>query len=116
MESRLLRDPRVHQNGFSKNIAPDQKIPAVPASRGLKMNGLRMYTRPAETEARGVMGVFYSRRGEGPYYLWRYEEKVGQWRGSRVSSGEFAPRELLMASWKIVPTALQTKLSEHYLD
>lgn len=116
MESRLLRDPHAHHNGFSKNVAADRESPAVPTSRGLKMNGLRMYTRPLETEPRSVVGVFYSRRGEGPYYLWRYEEKVGQWRGSRVSSGDFAPRELLMASWKIVPGALQTKLSEHYLD
>ena len=92
------------------------RITAVPAHTGFKMNGLRMYTKPVSMEVRNGPGVFYSRRGEGPYYLWRYEEKLGQWRGSRVQLTDFAPRELLMASWKIVPGALQTKLSEHYLD
>lgn len=89
---------------------------AAPTHTGFKMNGLRMYIRPVGAETRSGSGVFYSRRGDGPYYLWRFEEKLGQWRGSRVSSTDFAPRELLMASWKIVPSALQTKLGEHYLD
>jgi hypothetical protein len=89
---------------------------AAPAHTGFKMNGLRMYTKPVGAGTRGAPGVFYSRRGEGPYYLWRYEEELGQWRGSRVISTDFAPRELTMASWKIVPSALQTKLGEHYLD
>ena len=108
---------------FKTNLvktSPHDARPAVsiaaPAHTGFKMNGLRMYIKQVGTETSSGPGVFYSRRGEGPYYLWRYEEKVGQWRGSRVSSGDFAPRELLMASWKIVPSALQTKLSEHYLD
>jgi hypothetical protein len=81
-----------------------------------KMNGLRMYLRAAGAEPRTGPAVFYSRRGDGPYYQWRYEEKAGQWRGARVSAADFAPRELLMANWKNVPTALQTKLGEHYLD
>ena len=81
-----------------------------------KMNGLRMYLRSMGTEPRTAPTIFYSRRGDGPYYQWRYEETVGQWRGSRVSAAAFAPRELLMANWKIVPSALQTKLGEHYLD
>ena len=101
--------------------SPHDARPAVsiaPAAHtGFKMNGLRMYTRPpVGSETRGGPVVFYSRRGEGPYYLWRFEEKLGQWRGSRVNLTDFAPRELLMASWKIVPIALQTKLGEHYLD
>ena len=101
-------------------MSPQQASPAgitaAPARTGFRMNGLRMYIKPVSMEARNGPAVFYSRRGEGPYYLWRYEEKLGQWRGSRVHSTDFAPRELLMASWKIVPGALQTKLSEHYLD
>jgi hypothetical protein len=80
-----------------------------------KMNGLRMYLKSVD-KGRSAPPVFYSRRGDGPYYVWRYEEKLGQWRGSRVNPSEFAPRELLMANWKIVPSALQTKLGEHYLD
>jgi hypothetical protein len=88
---------------------------APPVQTGFKMNGLRMYTKPVAGTRNGPV-VFYSRRGEGPYYLWRFEEKLGNWRGSRVNLTDFAPRELLMASWKIVPSALQTKLGEHYLD
>ena len=99
--------------------SPHEARPALsvvqPSPGGFKMNGLRMYIKQAGT-ATTSPDVFYSRRGEGPYYLWRYEEKLGRWRGSRVNSTDFAPRELLMASWKIVPTALQAKLGEHYLD
>jgi hypothetical protein len=60
--------------------------------------------------------VFYSRRSDGPYYLWRYEEKVGQWRGSRVNTTDFALRNLTMTTWRIVPLTLQIKLGEHYLE
>ena len=80
------------------------------------MNGLRVYINTIVADTRNSDGVFYSRRGDGPYYLWRYEEKFGQWRGSRVLSADFAPRELTMARWKIVPMTLQDKLGEHYLE
>lgn len=80
------------------------------------MNGLRVYVNTIGAEPVNDPGVFYSRRGDGPYYLWRYEEKFGQWRGSRVLVADFAPRELTMARWKIVPITLQDKLSQHYLD
>ena len=116
MESKLLRDAPVRHYGFRQKIASVVSEPKLPASGGFKMNGLRMYIRPLTHEPPELVTVFYSRRGEGPYYLWRYEEKLGQWRGSRVASSDFAPRELLMASWKKVPSALQTKLGEHYLD
>jgi hypothetical protein len=116
MESKLLPEPRGRQYGFTKKVVVERDDQDGPTPGGFKMNGLRMYIRPLESEALGVISVFYSRRGEGPYYLWRFEEKLGQWRGSRVASGDFAPRELLMASWKKVPSALQTKLGEHYLD
>jgi hypothetical protein len=80
------------------------------------MNGLRVYINPAGDETLDEQSVFYSRRADGPYYLWRYEEQAGQWRGSRVHSSDFALKSLCMASWKIVPTALQARLVEHYLD
>lgn len=80
------------------------------------MNGLRVYTNPATEEIAIDDDVFYSRRGNGPYYRWRYEEKVGQWRVSRVIAKEFTPQKLSLASWKIVPEALQTRMGEHYLD
>jgi hypothetical protein len=80
------------------------------------MNGLRVYFNPIEPDATSGHRVFYSRRSDGPYYLWRYEEKLGQWRWSRVQASDFTPRELCMATWKIVPTTLQTKLGEHYAE
>src|SRR5467141_3943583 len=86
-----------HQQGRPAGISSS------PVRISFKMNGLRMYIKPLGPQTTGEPGVFYSRRGDGPYYLWQYEEKVGLWRGSRVTSTDFAPRELLMASWKIVP-------------
>lgn len=105
-------------HGF-RSTQPQVKPAGVSAPHlhgNFKMNGLRMYLRSVGTEPRTGPAVFYSRRGDGPYYQWRFEETVGQWRGSRVSASDFAPRELLMANWKIVPIALQAKLGEHYLD
>ena len=80
------------------------------------MNGLRVYVNTMGLNTLSGQGVFYSRRGAGPYYLWRFEEKLGQWRGSRVQATDFAPRDLSMARWKIVPMTLQDKLSQHYLE
>lgn len=80
------------------------------------MNGLRVYTNPATAQVAIDDNVFYSRRGNGPYYRWLYEEKVGQWRVSRVIAKDFTPQKLSMASWKVVPIALQTRMGEHYLD
>lgn len=80
------------------------------------MNGLRVYTNSISADTLHANRVFYSRRGDGPFYLWRYEERFGQWRGSRVLSADFAPRELTMARWKVVPMTLQEKLGEHYLE
>ena len=79
------------------------------------MNGLRVYINPANTSPIPAGNVFYSRRGDGPYYRW-LEEKAGQWRGARVIAADFRPHSLSMASWKTIPVALQTRLSEHYLD
>jgi len=80
------------------------------------MNGLRVYMKPDVVEAGDLQRVFYSRRGSGPYYCWLYEEKRGEWRVSRVISTDFVPNSLSTASWKAVPTALQCRMSEHYLD
>ncbi len=80
------------------------------------MNGLRLYIKPNLADPVGRQKVFYSRRGNGPYYRWLYEETLGQWRVSRVVSTDFAPQSLSMASWKAVPAALQSKLGEHYLE
>jgi len=82
----------------------------------MTMNGLRVYIKPNGTSPRNGQEVFYSRRGNGPYYRWLYEENAAQWRVSRVISADFTPQTLAMASWKAVPVALQTRLGEHYLE
>ena len=82
----------------------------------MTMNGLRVYIKPNGTELRNGSEVFYSRRGNGPFYRWLYEEKGAQWRVSRVIAADFTPQSLAMASWKAVPVALQTRLGEHYLE
>ena len=80
------------------------------------MNGLRIYINPPGTDARGEQQVFYSRRADGPYYSWRYDEQAGHWCGLRMHSSGFAPKTLCIASWQVVPTALKVRLGEHYLD
>lgn len=77
------------------------------------MKELRIYTNPAGAGA--VAGVFYSRRADGPYYRWHYEEDVGQWRVSRVRLSNLTLRVLNPANWQTVPTALQAVLNAHYL-
>lgn len=80
-----------------------------------KMNGLRVYFNPSSTDTPGSK-VFYSRRADGPYYRWRVEGELGQWHGSRVHPSDWSLKALSLASWKAVPTTLQAKLGEHYLD
>jgi hypothetical protein len=81
-----------------------------------KMNGLRVYINPQVKETCGGYGVFYSRRENGPYYRWAYEEKVSLWRVSRVSPSDFSPKTLSNANWKGVPAALQKSMVEHYQE
>ncbi|HEY0406460.1 MAG TPA: hypothetical protein VGC89_12085 [Pyrinomonadaceae bacterium] len=80
------------------------------------MNGLRVYINSDSANARGRDLVFYSRRADGPYYCWRYEEQLGQWLFSRLRSPNWSPKALSVAGWKAVPVALQARLGEHYLD
>lgn len=80
------------------------------------MNGLRVYIHPVGTDTRFGNKMFYSRRAGGPYYRWFYEETLGQWQCSRVHLSDVTLRALCVASWKAVPTTLQTKLGEHYLE
>lgn len=80
------------------------------------MNGLKVYFNPQTTNAFNGGRVFYSRREGGPYYRWRYEEGLEQWIFSRARPSEFAPKALCLANWKDVPTALQVRLDEHYME
>lgn len=78
------------------------------------MSGLRIYIDLRRPEA--LYAVFYSRRAGGPYYRWRYEELRGQWLCSRMSAGELPVIELVSTPWKRVPTALRSRLDEHYVE
>jgi hypothetical protein len=80
------------------------------------VNGLRIYINDRVPEATSCDRVFYSRRADGPYYRWRYEKLLEQWRGARVHASDFSPRELSMSNWKTVPTALQSRLIDHYQE
>jgi hypothetical protein len=78
------------------------------------MQGLRVYISATGADAQSKPVVFYSRRGEGPYYRWHYAEEAGRWRSSRVSL-DLVPDSLRTAQ-KAVPAELRTELLEHYLD
>ena len=88
------------------------------------MSGLRVYVNSSiatlpnggdvKAEVIDVGRVFYSRRGNGPIYCWRYEEKGAHWRPLRMH--DINPHRLSNASWKSVPEKLQAQLGAHYLD
>ncbi len=80
------------------------------------MNGLRVYTKPKDSGLSGEARVYFSRRGNGPFYRWLYEEIGGRWHVSRVIAPDFSAQLLSVASWKAVPVSLQTKLGEHYFE
>jgi hypothetical protein len=80
------------------------------------MTGLRVYTKLEAPLIPSAAVTFYTRRSEGPYYRWRYEEIRGQWRGSRMHSVDLEVVELVLAPWKGLPAALKSTLSEHYVE
>jgi hypothetical protein len=80
------------------------------------MRELRVYVRRPVKGMTGGQAVFYSRRADGPFYRWRYEETPGRWHFSRVRLSKLTMRVLAVASWDAVPPALQDRLGEHYLE
>lgn len=80
------------------------------------VNGLRIYINGGARETADCDRVFYSRRADGPYYRWCYEERREQWCGARVHASDFSPKQLSMSNWKTVPTALQRSLIDHYQE
>ena len=80
------------------------------------MRDLRVYVAPLNADARGACSAFYSRRADGPFYRWLYEEGAGRWRFSRVHLSKFDLRVLCATNWGAVPVALRTRLGEHYLE
>lgn len=83
---------------------------------GNQMNGLRVYTKLSEPGAASADNIFYSRRGNGPFYRWRYEDVVGRWKVSRVIAPDFEPHALSVAPLKAVPATLQSQLNQHYME
>jgi hypothetical protein len=79
------------------------------------MNGLRIYINRIEPETTDDR-IFYSRRADGPYYRWRFEERLEQWRSARMHFEDVSPHDLCLSNWKTVPSALQRSLSEHYVE
>jgi hypothetical protein len=60
--------------------------------------------------------VFYSRRYDGPYYRWSYEQKPQGWRCVRVLAAELPHLTLCVSPWKDVPGSLRNSLREHYVE
>jgi hypothetical protein len=82
----------------------------------VRVNGLRVYINPAGVDRLGGLGVFYSRRENGPYYRWRYEVGLEQWCFSRAHLSLLIRRALCATCWEAVPTTLQVRLGEHYSE
>ena len=81
---------------------------------GRKMNGLRVYVNILPEERAKDSGAFYSRRDNGPFYRWTLADR--NWSASRVTSATFSSKDLSATSWKLVPTALQRSIVDHYQD
>jgi hypothetical protein len=92
------------------------KEKAVERSKMVQMKELRVYLGPSDLNVRGESQTFYSRRADGPYYCWFYVKKIEQWQASRVHLSRLNLKALCVASWKLIPIALQAKLIEHYLE
>jgi hypothetical protein len=84
--------------------------------RLIKRGGLRVYINPAGLGAPGEPGVFYSRREYGPYYRWSFGADAVRWRGLRVHPNASTLRAFCVASWNLLPPALQARLDEHYSE
>ena len=90
------------------------------------MSGLRVFVNSSSTpelspdeigvEDTPMPKVFYSRRGNGPIYRWRFEETRAHWHPLRMNTSEFDTHKLANASWKSVPETLLVQLGAHYLD
>jgi hypothetical protein len=82
----------------------------------IKKGGVRVYINPAGLNVPGEPGVFYSRRECGPYYRWSFGDESVRWRSSRVHPDALTLRAFCVASWNLVPPALQVRLDEHYSE
>ncbi len=78
------------------------------------MHGVRIYAGAVNTEAPTEHEVFYSQRGEGPFYRWHYEEKMSRWCAFRVPS--VAVPKSLRTVHKGLPAELRTELLGYYIE
>ena len=78
------------------------------------MRGLRIYVNAVNPDVPTQHEVFYSQRGEGPFYRWHYEEKMSRWCAFRVPS--VAVPKSLRTVHKGLPTELRTELLGHYQE
>ena len=103
---------------ISTKQAPDEgkSLVQVFPAQVTQMNGLRVYIQLVVNSPDLENKVFYSRRGAGPYYKWRFDEKLAVWCPSRVNTADLTAQMISNASWKSVPTSLQTRLGEHYIE
>jgi hypothetical protein len=81
-----------------------------------QMNGLRVYINGISAETQGGCPIFYSRREDGPYYRWSYDDSAAEWQVGRVVRSGVSPKMLAPATWKTVPERLQRSIVEHYED
>ena len=80
------------------------------------MNGLRVYSQPQSTDSSWEEVTFYSRRSDGPYYLWRFEKVRRRWIVCRIEAIQVSVKEFTLTPWKTIPDALKLSLTEHYLE
>jgi hypothetical protein len=80
------------------------------------MHGLRVYINGGTVETHGGCPVFYSRREDGPYYRWSYDDGLREWQVGRVLRSGVSARVLAPATWKKIPAGLQRCIAEHYQD
>ena len=93
-----------------------KRDPVLEATKIVMMKDLRVYVNPEDAADISEHRVFYSRRRDGPYYCWRYEERLGAWCGSRVLASDLQVKELCIAPWKALPAALQASIDAYYIE
>src|SRR2546430_13797196 len=76
----------------------------------LEMNSLRVYIEGDGAETRRTRSVFYSRREDGPYYRWVYDDTIRQWRvGRGEEKGTLCQKRLAGARETLTPTPPEKK-------
>jgi hypothetical protein len=80
------------------------------------VNGLHLFIANRGTNITANIPVFYSRRYDGPYYRWSYDERMKQWRPSRMHAIQLQELTLCVSKLEQCPVSLKKSLAEHYLE